>query len=120
MRHGTIPDRAGTVDVIGPVPIGGIVFACIALLAVKPIRRPHSLPLLSWISTAAPNELPFLFVYIVIASNAPNLLEDLSPTRPTGSPWSFSVLTVPALLVVARRHLRAAPALHAALERGAR
>jgi len=92
-------------------PVGALFFACCALLAVRPIRRPRRLALLSWIATAVPNELPLQFIAIVVVSTLPTAL-DGDPTLSL----ALSTLTVAALLVVAWRAPRARPAVEAALD----
>ena len=84
-------------------------------MAVAPIRRSRPLGLLSWMSSAVPNELPFLFLYIIIASTAPMVAGgDLA----SGGSWisfAVSLMTAAGLLVVARRALRTGPCVTQAL-----
>lgn len=98
-----------------PVPIGASVFAWCTLMAVVPIRHPRRLALLSWLSSAFPIELPFLFLYIAIASTVPLVVAGdlLSP----GAWMSFglSLAAIAGLLVIARRALRTGPVLDQAL-----
>ena len=68
---------------------GSLFFAWCTLMAVAPLRRPRRLAVISWISSAVPNEVPFLFLYIVVGSNLPTLIDgDLdAPVRGSRSPW---------------------------------
>ena len=97
---------------------GALFFAWCTLMAVVPLRRPRRLALVSWISSAVPNELPFLFLYIVVGSNLPNVVNgDLDAP----SQWlSLAVagLTSAGLIVVARRSLRAGPVVERAFVDG--
>ena len=96
---------------------GSLFFAWCTLMAVAPLRRPRRLGLVSWVSSAVPNELPFLFLYIVVASNVPTVVAGLD--RP-GS-WITLVvagLTSAGLVVVARRSLRAEAVVERALADG--
>ena len=97
------------------VPLGGLFLAWCVLMAVAPIRRPPRFGLLSWISSAGPNEVPFLFICIVVVSNAPSLLDG----DVTGGDWislALAGLTVTGLGIVAHRALRAGAVADAALE----
>jgi acetyl esterase/lipase len=100
------------------VPIGGVLFACLAFLAVKPIRRPHSLATASFLCTSTPNELPFLFVAVVVVSTAPSLLDgDVEVTGDAVS-LALALATIAAFAVVTWRSLRARPVLDRALDEG--
>jgi acetyl esterase/lipase len=96
---------------------GSLFFAWCTLMAVAPLRHPRRLGLVSWISSAVPNELPFLFLYIVIASNVPTVVGRLDGS---GSWISLAVagLTSAGLLVVAGRSRRAGPVVERALADG--
>ena len=96
---------------------GSLFSAWCTLTAVAPLRHPRRLGLVSWISSAVPNELPFLFLYIVIASNVPTVIDGLDGP---GSWISVAVaaLTSAGLLVVARRSLRAGAVVERALVDG--
>jgi acetyl esterase/lipase len=100
---------------VASVPLGTIFFALCTLVAVAPIRRPRWLARLSWIGGSGPDELPLLFLAVVIVSSAPAVVAgDLAPA----GGWSgcvVALLTGAGLLVVLRRALRAGPALDAAL-----
>ena len=100
------------------VPFGALFFAWCTLMAVAPLRRPRRLAMFAWISSAVPSELPFLFLYIVVLSAVPTVVdEDLgSPRR-----WislAVSLLTAAGLVVVARRSLRSGAVLERALATG--
>ncbi len=93
------------------IPVGALIFACCTLLAVRPFRRPRRLALLSWITTAAPNELPLQFIVIVVASSLPSVLVgDLTLAL------ALSALTTVGLVVVAWRAWRARSAVDRALD----
>ena len=97
---------------------GSLFFAWCTLMAVVPLRRPRRLALVSWISSAVPNELPFLFLYIVVGSNLPNVANgDLDAPRQWLS-LAVAGLTSAGLIVVARRSLRTGPVVERALSDG--
>jgi acetyl esterase/lipase len=100
------------------VPIGALLFAWCTLTAVAPIRQPRRLATLAWLSSCAPNEIPFLFLSIVAVSIVPALATgDVS----LAGGWVGLVLglvTVAGLGVVARRAWLARPALDSALRTG--
>ncbi|HWM19332.1 MAG TPA: hypothetical protein VNO51_06575, partial [Ilumatobacteraceae bacterium] len=100
---------------IGGVPLGGLLLLWCTLMAVSPIRRPRRLGLVSWICSAGPNEVPFLFIYIVVLSNAPSVL-DGDVTRGDWISSMVAVVTVVGLGIVARRALRAGVVADAALD----
>ena len=56
------------------VPFGSLFFAWCTLMAVAPLRRPRRMAVISWISSMAVNELPFVFLYIVVGSAVPVVL----------------------------------------------
>jgi hypothetical protein len=88
------------------IPWGLMFFAWCTLMAVAPMRRPRRLAVVSWISSLALNEVPYLFLYTVIASTVPTVVGgDLGGI---GSWISLGLagLTVAGLIVVARRALR--------------
>ena len=82
------------------IPFGALFFAWCTLMAVAPLRRPRRLAVIAWISSAVLNELPFLFLCIVVLSAVPTVVDDdlarqehgsLSPChcsqRPVSSSW---------------------------------
>jgi acetyl esterase/lipase len=89
---------------LGPVPLGTAFFALCTLLAVVPIRRPTPLATVSWVLSAIVNELPFLFLLIVVAS---------SPRDPVG--LALSAMTVMGLAIVVRRGFASRAAVDEAL-----
>lgn len=93
------------------IPIGALLFAACTLLAVRPLRRPRRLALLSWITTAAPNELPLQFMVIVVASSLPPVLDQDHTLS-----LVLSTLTLAGLVVVTSRAPRARPAVDRALD----
>jgi acetyl esterase/lipase len=100
-----------------PVPFGAILFASCTLLAVAPIRRPRGLAVISWIVSAGPNELPYLFLFIVLASN-PGIV--LDPGRAVRGDWlavGITAATVVGLVIVARRAFRTREVTEQALRR---
>ncbi len=97
---------------------GSLFFACCTLMAVVPFRRPRRLATISWIASAVPNEVPFLFLYIVIASNVPTLLDGNLDIPSRGLSVALAVFTSAGLIVVARRSLRAGPVVERALVDG--
>jgi acetyl esterase/lipase len=107
-----------SVGLVSAVPFGAVIFAWMTLMAVTPLRRPRRLAVISWISSASPNEVPFLFLYLVIASTAPGVVAgDLDST----SDWislALAVLTSAGLLVVAGRALKSGPVVERALIEG--
>jgi acetyl esterase/lipase len=101
--------------VIGGVPLGGLLLLWCTLMAVAPIRHPRRLGLMSWICSAGPNEVPFLFIYIVVLSNAPSVF-DGEITRDDWISSTVAVVTLVGLGIVARRALRTGAIADAALE----
>jgi acetyl esterase/lipase len=102
--------------VIRDVPLGGLLLLWCTLMAVVPIRHPRRLGLMSWICSSAPNEMPLLFIYIVVLSNAPSVL-DGDMTRGDWISFTVAAVTVAGLGIVARRALRAGVIADAALEK---
>ena len=98
------------------LPLGGLIFAWCTLMAVAPIRRPPRLAVFSWVCSMAVNELPFVFLVLVVASTAPSVVAgDLV----AGGDWigvAVALATAAGLVVVARRALRTGPALERALD----
>ena len=101
---------------IAGVPLGGLLFLWCALMAVAPIRRPRSLGLVSWISSAAPNEVPFVFIYIVVLSNAPSVLDGHMSVPNDWVSLAIAACTVTALAIVAYRAGRAGVVADEALD----
>jgi acetyl esterase/lipase len=97
------------------VPIGGLILGFCVLVAVAPIRRPRSLALMSWIASAAPNEVPYLFMYIVVASNLPNLATVTALQPQDWSALGVAALTIVGLAIVACRAWPASRVLDDAL-----
>ena len=102
---------------VAGVPLGGLLFLWCALMAVAPIRRPRSLGLVSWISSAAPNEVPFLFIYVVVLSNAPSVLDGHMSVPGDWISSAIAACTVAALAIVARRAGHAGVVADEALDR---
>jgi acetyl esterase/lipase len=102
---------------LSAIPFGGLLFAGCMLLAVAPVRRPRRLARLSWLLTMVPNELPFVFMFILVASWAPSVLDGLSSARDWTS-LGVALVAAAALIVVALRAGRATRALDAALDEG--
>jgi acetyl esterase/lipase len=96
------------------VPFGSLFFALCTALSLVPIRRPRRLALLSWISTAVPNEVPFHFIAIVVISEIPTL----TSRDAAGHRWSLAVslFVVAGLTVAAWRAARGRHALERALD----
>ena len=88
------------------VPFGALFFAWCTLMAVAPLRRPRRLAVIGWISSAVPNELPFLFLYIVVLSAVPTVVDDDLGSPRTWISLAVALLTAAGLVVVARRSLR--------------
>lgn len=98
------------------IPIGAIFAGWCTLMAVAPIRRPRLLALASWACSTIAIELPFLFLYIVIASTVPAVADgDLSSP---GRAISFAValLTAAGLVFVVRRALLTRTRVNQALD----
>jgi acetyl esterase/lipase len=93
-----------------------IAAAC-TLLALAPLRRPFTAGVLSFLLTVALNELPFFgFLYLL----ATTLLTFSQNGAGPGS-WTaagLAVLAAAGLVVIARRELRAGPAVARALDEG--
>ena len=97
---------------------GSLLFAWCALLAVVPLRRPRRLAAVSWISSAVPNELPFLFLYIVVGSNVSTIVDGSLDAPSQWLSLALAVLTSAGLVVIARRSLRTGPVVERALVEG--
>jgi acetyl esterase/lipase len=63
----------------------------------------------------APNELPFLFIFVVVVSTAPSLVADGLSSMADWVELAIALTTVVGLVLVARRARRARPALASAL-----
>jgi acetyl esterase/lipase len=99
------------------IPWGALVFGLSTLLAIAPIRRPRRLATLSWVLSAVPNEVPFVFLAIIVVSTAPVAGNELdSASASTG--LAVTVLTAVGLLVIAWRARLARPVLASALAEG--
>ncbi len=104
------------------MPIGYLVTVALVasgtLSALAPPRRPRALVRMSWLSSAVINELPFVALVLLLAATGLAIGEG-DVDSPGG--WvlvGVAVLTMLGLLVVARRGLRAVPALDDALSEG--
>jgi acetyl esterase/lipase len=96
------------------VSLGSLIFAWCTLMAVAPIRRPRRFAVISWVSSAVPNELPYLFLCIVGASTIPAIVDGELDSPDL---W-ISLATALGLLLVARRAFRARRSLAEALDEG--
>jgi acetyl esterase/lipase len=100
------------------IPWGALLFAGGIALTVAPLRRPRTLAMVSWAVGMVPNELPFLFMLILVASWAPPIVaEGLTSVRD----WvglTIALATAAALVIVAWRAFRARRALELALDDG--
>jgi acetyl esterase/lipase len=85
------------------MPWGGLLLAWCAAMAVAPIRRPRSLAVVSWICAMAPNELPFVFIAIVVASTTPDLVDGGLASPADWASLAVMCVTVGLLLIAARR-----------------
>ena len=100
------------------MPFGSLFFAWCTLMAVAPLRHPRRMAVISWISSMAVNELPFVFLYIVVGSAVPVVL---SGGLDGSGPWislALAGLTSAGLIVVALRALRSGPVVEQALVDG--
>lgn len=92
---------------MGPIPVGALLFGVCVLLAVAPIRRPPTMAAMSWLASAAPNELPFVFGLVVIAANAPSLVDGEVGWPRDWISLIVGLATLAGLAVVARRGFEA-------------
>jgi acetyl esterase/lipase len=92
--------------------------AILVWLAVAPIRRPRPLALFSWIATCGPNELPFVFLYVVAASTVPDLAGGGIGTRRDQAALAVMTLTLAGLFMITARAVRAGRCLDRALDEG--
>ena len=97
---------------------GSLFFALCTLMAVVPLRRPRRLAIISWITSAVPNEVPFLFLYIVIGSNLPTVLDGNLDAPSQWLSLALAVLTSAGLIVVACRSLRTGAVVERAMVDG--
>jgi hypothetical protein len=97
---------------------GALFFAWCTLMAVVPLRRPRRLAMISWISSAVPNEVPYLFLYIVIGSNLPTLLNGDLDAPGSWLALAVAALTSAGLIVVARRSLHTGAVVERAMVDG--
>ena len=100
------------------IPWGSLFFAWCTLMAVVPLRRPRRLAMISWISSAVPNEVPYLFLYIVVGSAVPTIVGDQFDGPGSWISLAVALLTSAGLIVVARRALMAGPVVDRALVDG--
>jgi hypothetical protein len=96
------------------VPIGSVIATVCAVLAVVPIRRPRSLATASWVAGNFPNELPFIFLLLVVGPTAVTVVDGDLSTRGKVS-VSLSALVVVALAIIITRALRTRAVVEAAL-----
>jgi acetyl esterase/lipase len=87
------------------VPIGAFVLALCGVAAVVPIRHPRSLATASWFASYFPNELPFVFLLVVVGPNVVGLLDGDLSTRDRVS-VALAAVVVTALVVIVVRALR--------------
>ncbi len=99
-------------------PWGSLFFAWCTLMAVAPLRRPRRLAMISWISSAVLNEVPYLFLYIVIGSAVPTVVDGHLDGPGSWISLTLAVLTSAGLIVVARRALRSGPVVERAFVDG--
>jgi acetyl esterase/lipase len=103
-------------------PVGYLVTVAIValctLLALAPARRPWALGLLSYLCAQLVCELPFLFLYYLIASTALAASEGAGAATAGWLAFGVAGLTVVGLGLVARRGRQARPALNRALAEG--
>ena len=98
------------------IPIGAIFFGWCTLMAVAPIRRPRMLAVSSWIFSSAPNELPFLFLFVVAASAVPAVADGDLASPGGWIEFALALLTSAGLVVVGRRALRSGARANQALD----
>lgn len=97
------------------IPVGALLFAFCTLMAVAPVRHPRWAATLAWLSSCAPNEVPFLFVYIVAATSVgPTLAGSDLSSLDESFELMIGLLTIAGLGLVAWRAGRARPILEAA------
>ena len=100
------------------IPWGSLFFAWCTMMAVAPLRGPRRLAVVSWMSSATPNEVPFLFLYIVVGSTVPTVVEGGPDAPRTWISLAVAGLTSAGLIIVARRSLRSGAVLDRALADG--
>jgi len=91
--------------VFDDVPVGSVIVTLFAVVAVVPIRRPRFLATASWLAGQFPNELPFVFLLVVVGPSVVTLAEGDLSTRDKVS-IGLSALVVAALAIVVARALR--------------
>jgi acetyl esterase/lipase len=87
------------------IPIGALVLTLCAVAAVVPIRRPRSVATASWLAGYFPNELPFVFLLVVVGPNVVGLLDGDLSTRDRFS-VALAAVVVTALAVIVVRGMR--------------
>jgi acetyl esterase/lipase len=97
------------------VPWGLLIIAWCTLMAVAPMRRPRRLATISWFSSLALNEVPYLFLYIVVASTVPTIFDGDLGGLGSWISLAIAALVVAGLIVVARRALRTGAVVERAL-----
>ncbi len=100
------------------VSLGSLIFAWCTLMAVAPIRRPGRLAVLSWMSSAVVNELPFHFFYIVAASTVLTVIEGELDSAGLWVSLAVALLTSSGLALVAGRAMRTRQRIDEALDEG--
>ena len=88
------------------------------LLALAPPRRPFALGVLSFLLTLALSELPFLWLYYLLATTLLTISQGGIGAPNTRAAIGLAVLAAAGLAVIAGRGVRAGPAVDRALDEG--
>ena len=111
-----VAHMASTVVDVLDVPVGSLFFALCTLMAIAPIRRPWPLAVLSFICGNVPNELPFVFLTIVVVPTAPTLRRRRPRLERLARPWPWPWRRCAGLVVVIGRGLRTGRSVDGALD----
>lgn len=98
--------------------IGVLLHGALVLLTLTAPRRPRSLAHLGYRVAAAYNEVPFLFLYLLLASTIQTLAEGSFNSAADRVALSLGILVMAGLVLIVWRGARARPLVEQALEEG--
>ncbi|MEU8436995.1 alpha/beta hydrolase [Streptomyces sp. NPDC029216] len=104
------------------MPVGyltAVMIAAVAtLLAIRPVTRPHPLGLVSFLLTVLLNEVPLAGVCFLLPATVLAFAQGDVDSPGGWAVFALALLMLPGLGIIARRALRAGPAVERALDEG--